>query len=65
VSNAESLFTSPATESDAALSGLAGSNPSGYGFDWGLPFFYGINLYSSIDGQTMPSGTPAAPWWAY
>jgi hypothetical protein len=65
VANTESLFTSPATESDAALSGLAGANPSGYGFDWGLPFFYGINLYSSIDGQTMPSGTPAAPWWAY
>jgi hypothetical protein len=65
VANAESLFTSPGTESDAALSGMAGTNPSGYGFDWGLPFFYGINLYSSIDGQTMPSGTPAAPWWAY
>ncbi len=65
VQNAESLFTSPATESDAALSGLAGANPSGYGFDWGLPFFYGVNLYSSIDGQSTPSGTPAAPWWAH
>jgi len=65
VQNAESLFTSPGTESDAALSGLAGINPSGYGFDWGLPFFYGVNLYSSIDGQSTPSGTPAAPWWAH
>lgn len=65
VQNAESLFTSPATESDAAMSGLAGINPSGYGFDWGLPFFYGVNLYSSIDGQSTPSGAPAAPWWAY
>ena len=65
VQNAETLFTSSSTDSDAAMSGLAGINPSGYGFDWGLPFFYGINLYSSIDGQAMPSGTPAAPWWAH
>lgn len=65
VQNAESLFTSSSTESDAALSGLAGTNPSGVGFDWGLPFFYGVNLYSSIDGESVPSGTPAAPWWAH
>ncbi len=65
VQNAETLFTSSATDSDAAFSGLAGINPSGVGFDWGLPFFYGVNVYSSIDGQTVPSGTPAAPWWAH
>ncbi len=64
VQNAESLFTG-STDSDAALGGLAGTNPSGVGFDWGLPFFYGVNLYSAIDGQAMPSGAPAAPWWAY
>jgi hypothetical protein len=65
VANAEALFTATATASDAAFSGLAGLNPMGTGFDWGLPFFYGVNVYSSIDGQTMPSGQPAAPWWAY
>lgn len=65
VANAETLFTSTSTGSDAALSGLAGENPAGYGFDWGLPFFYGVNVYSSIDGQNVPSGAPAAPWWAY
>jgi hypothetical protein len=65
VTNAEDVFTSPTTESDAAMSTLAGLNPTGYGFDWGLPFFYGINVYSSIDGQKVPSGAPAAPWWAY
>jgi hypothetical protein len=64
VQNAESLFTSSSTDSDAVLPGMAGFNPSGYGFDWGLPFFYGVNLYSSIDGQSVPSGAPAAPWWA-
>ena len=65
VQNAESLFTSTSTDSDAAMSGLAGINPSGFGFDWGLPFFYGVNLYSSIDGQSVPTGAPAAPWWAH
>lgn len=65
VGNAETLFTSAGAQSDAALSGLAGPNPSGVGFDWGLPFFYGVNVYSAIDGQSMPSGVPAGPWWAY
>ena len=65
VANAETLFTTTSTENDAAMSGLAGTNPSGVGFDWGLPFFYGVNMYSSIDGKSTPSGTPAAPWWAH
>jgi hypothetical protein len=64
VANAETLFTSSAS-SDAALPTLGGTNPTGYGFDWGLPFFYGVNVYTSIDGQTMPSGAPPGPWWAY
>jgi Protein of unknown function (DUF3443) len=65
VANAETLLTTTSTLSDAAFTGLAGLNPSGAGFDWGLPFFYGVNVYSSIDGQSVPSGQPAAPWWAY
>lgn len=65
VANTESLFSSSSTSSDAVMPTLGGTNPTGYGFDWGLPFFYGVNLYSSIDGQKMPSGAPAAPWWAY
>jgi Protein of unknown function (DUF3443) len=64
VDNAENLFTT-STASDAAFPGLAGENPTGYGFDWGLPFFFGVNVYNAIDGQPMPSGAPAAPWWAY
>lgn len=65
VANAEDLFTSPTTDSDAAMAGLAGVNPQGYGFDWGLPFFFGTNVYVSIDGQPMPAGAPPGPWWAY
>jgi hypothetical protein len=58
--------------SDAAFANLAGTNGSDTcapstpcGFDWGLPFFYGRHVYSSIYGQSVPSGAPAAPWWAY
>lgn len=65
VANTEDFFTSTTTSSYAAFSGLAGPNPAGVGFDWGLPFFYGVNVYTSIDGQSVPSGAPAAPWWAY
>lgn len=58
--------------SDSAFANLAGSNGSSNcgggspcGFDWGLPFFFGRNVFVSIDGQSVPSGAPAAPWWAY
>jgi hypothetical protein len=65
VANTEALFTNEATASDAVQPALGGTNPTGYGFDWGLPLFYGVNVYNAIDGQSVPSGTPAAPWWAY
>jgi hypothetical protein len=65
VDNAETLFTTSTTDSDAAFAGLAGENPTGVGFDWGLPFFFGVNVYNAIDGQALPSGAPPGPWWAY
>jgi hypothetical protein len=34
-------------------------------FDWGLPFFYGRNVYTAIWGVTAPTGVPAGPFWAY
>jgi len=33
-------------------------------FDWGLPFFYGRNVYVAIDGETV-FNAPASPWLAY
>jgi hypothetical protein len=30
-------------------------------FDWGMPFFYGRNVFTSIDG----SSAPQAPYWAF
>jgi hypothetical protein len=65
VANAEDLLLNEGTASDAVQPTLAGTNPVGYGFDWGLPFFYGVNVYNAIDGRRVPSGAPAAPWWAY
>lgn len=65
VANAEQLFNSMSTAPYAVQPALDGINPSGYGFDWGLPFFYGQNVYVAIDGQTQPAGAPPAPWWAY
>jgi len=61
IGNAVTLFSS----GDAALGTLGGTQPSGAGFDYGLPFFYGRNVYSTIDLQAVPSNLPAAPWVAY
>jgi hypothetical protein len=32
-------------------------------FDWGLPFFYGRNVYAAIEQQARPSGV--GPYVAY
>jgi hypothetical protein len=63
IDNTDNLF-SQGGGADAAFSTLGGPNPGG-GFDYGLPFFYGKNVYTAIDGQAVPSGQPPAPWWAY
>ena len=62
INNTQELFTSYST--NAAFATLGGLNPPNYGFDWGLPFFYGVNVYSAIDGQTV-TGQTSPPWWAY
>jgi len=67
VANAQNLF---ASGNDAAFSQLGGPSITGTPsasnpvfFDWGLPFFYGRNVYTAIEGATAPGGT--APYWAY
>jgi hypothetical protein len=32
-------------------------------FDFGLPFFYGRNIFTAIEGKTV--GTTAGPFYAY
>lgn len=63
VDNADNLFATSGG-ADAAFSTLGGPNVGG-GVDFGLPFFYGKTVFTSIDGQAVPSGAPAAPWWAF
>ena len=63
IDNADNLFNTNGG-TDAAFSTLGGPNVGG-GVDFGLPFFYGKSVFTSIDGQAVPSGTPSAPWWAY
>jgi hypothetical protein len=56
----------------AAFSNLAGplgsglcssSNTTACSFDWGLPFFYGRNVFTAIDGTTV--GNVPGPFYAY
>jgi hypothetical protein len=58
VANADSLFSN---EADSVFQQLAGPNPGA--FDWGLPFFYGRNVFTAIENMPTPQG--AGPYWAY
>jgi uncharacterized protein DUF3443 len=58
VANADSLFSN---QTDAVFSDLAG--PGSTNFDWGLPFFFGRNVFTAIEGKSTPGGS--GPYWAY
>jgi Protein of unknown function (DUF3443) len=60
VANADSLFNDNAAA--FAFGELAEPN-SLAGFDWGLPFFFGRNVFTAIEGKSTPGGT--GPYWAY
>ncbi len=59
VANADTLFSED--PADAVFGQLAGPNPGS--FDWGLPFFYGRNVYVAIANKSTPQGV--GPYWAY
>lgn len=71
VDNADNLFNN--NQSDLVFvnlaapqgSGACSTNTDACTFDWGLPFFYGRNVYTAIDGATPPTGVPAGPFEAY
>lgn len=60
VANADDLFKN--NPNAVVFEQLAGPN-SLSGFDWGLPFFFGRNVFTAIEGHTTPGGT--GPYWAY
>jgi len=72
VDNADNLFSqNPTAFAFVNLAGPQGtgacssSNTTACSFDWGLPFFYGRNVYTAIRGATEPTGVPAGPFFAY
>lgn len=58
VQNADNLFSN---QSAFVFPGLAAPN-SGL-FDWGLPFFFGRNVFTAIDSASTPGGN--GPYWAF
>ncbi len=57
IENADALFST----NNTAFSTLGG--PQSGSFDWGLPFFFGRNLFTAIDTKSTPGGT--GPYFAY
>jgi hypothetical protein len=54
VANAQSLFA--ANPTFAVFGNLAGPMSDQTSFDWGLPFFFGRNVFTAIEGQNTPAG---------
>jgi len=57
IANAEQLFST----NNAAFSDLGGPNAGA--FDWGVPFFFGREVFVAIEGAQTPAGP--GPYWAY
>ncbi len=49
--------------SDFAFDDIGGTAAVANSFDWGLPFFFGRNVYTAIDGQNTSAGM--GPYFAY
>jgi hypothetical protein len=68
VGNANTLFNNNGGQ-NFVFSELAGPNASvpncGSSFDWGLPFFFGKNVFTAIEQQPVTGTTFVGPFWAY
>ncbi|TMI86519.1 MAG: DUF3443 family protein, partial [Bacillati bacterium ANGP1] len=60
VASADALF---ANTTYTAFSNLGGTNPDAMGFDLGLPFYYGRNIYTAIENASVGGNT--GPFFAY
>lgn len=65
IENADNLFnTGFAAFND--LGGDSGTSPATDYFDFGIPFFFGRNVFTGIAGKTVPNGVSALNgYWAY
>jgi Protein of unknown function (DUF3443) len=62
IANAATLFANENNFAYENLGGYSATSPPYY-FDWGLPFFFGQNVFVAIAGASTPGGT--GPYWAY
>jgi hypothetical protein len=61
IGDATALFNS--NPSYTAFNNVASPNPDSQGFDLGLPFFYGRNVFTAIEGKNTSGGL--GPYFAY
>jgi len=61
VANANTVLNN--NPSFAAFDNVAAPNSDAQGFDFGMPFFYGRNVYTAIDGKNTSGGM--GPYFAY
>jgi len=61
MANAVSLFQN--NPSYAAFSNLGAPGLNAVSFDWGLPFFYGRQVFTALEGASTPAGN--GPYVAY
>ena len=59
IGNADSLFMS----ANKVFAEIGGNFRNRGGFDWGLPFFFGRNVYVGFEGSNSSLGS--GPYWAY
>jgi hypothetical protein len=65
IENADYLFSTGNT-AFSTLGGDSGTSPSSDYFDFGIPFFFGRNVFTGIEGATVPNGASAPyGYWAY
>jgi hypothetical protein len=60
IGNADTLL---ANSADGVAPDLGGTAAIANTFDWGLPFFFGRNVYVAIEGASTSGGQ--GPYWAY
>lgn len=66
IANADALFAANNGQNAAFdnLGGKTGSGLSTDNVDFGMPFFYGRNVFVGIENKTGPGGV-VGPYWAY
>ncbi len=60
--NFETFAADPVAYASKTIAATTGTNLSGL-FDWGLPFYFGRNVYHGITGKTSTLGS--GPYWGY